>query len=85
MWHEHGLGVLPGAALLAAAPLVVRAMRVALCFYLALRCSFEAARVGPLVPLHEQLGWVAAPFYGAVVLDALATLLLVGGKSVMDG
>jgi hypothetical protein len=82
LWHHRGASCLVGGALFAAAPWLARAARLCICSAVAWRCSHKAARLGPLVLESETLGWLAEPFYGAAVCDALETLLFVLARTV---
>ena len=69
---------------MAAAPWLARAVRLGTCAVLAGWCSRRAARLGPLVVESETLGWVAEPFYGALVCDALETSLFALARAVAN-
>lgn len=69
-------GSLPLPTVLFDWPLVLRALRVALCGLAAQQCFRHASRLNPLLPRAYALDGVALPFAGAAVADALALVLL---------
>jgi hypothetical protein len=74
---ERAAALLPLPVWLVRYPLLLRALRVALCSAASWRCLSEASQLNPLLPRAYQLDGVALPFAGAAVLDCVETIVLV--------